>query len=433
MADTLDAVAAALQRSREVDEWIACEQREHRLAREVGAARVQRMVESDRISGIVFRDLRRGRGSSRFDATGADDLEALVHAAAERAALSVGPPWHLPPPSAPALAPVADEQAFADPDGAVDAITDALLGAVSAAGVATSRLAIELIAGERELRSSGGLARGYRHTRFDVGAVLIQRPGGSHAQPVRLRARRAGDLAIPSEIARATTLLADRARAAPLAPGPCDVLLTGAALAEPTAPDCGLWQPLIAQANATAARRGLSRYRVGQSIYGEARPTGEPITARSDGTLPHGLRSAPLGELGEPVRPFDLVRAGVAAGHPLGLIEAALAGTSANGGARNLIIESGPTPLGALADPGARRLIEIVDLGFLDVDPGSGDFAASVRLGYSGADRQPVAGGIVRGNLFDALLRARFSRETTVRGWYYGPAAVRFDQLDLSP
>jgi len=430
----LGAIDAALRRSREVDEWITSARRERRLAREVGAARVRRMAETTTVDGMVFRDLRRGRGAARFAASGDEAAAALVHDAAERAALSVGPPWHLSPPSAPARAPAADDQAFADPDAAVTALTDALLGAVSAANVATTRLAISLVAGEHELRTSAGLARTYRDTRFDVSATLIQRPNAAqpHAQPVRLRARRADDLAIQAEITRAATLLVDRARAAPLAPGPCDVLLTGTALADPADRGYGLWQPLVAQANATAARRGLSRYRIGQSIYGESRPSGEAITVRSDGTLAYGLRSAPLGELGEPVRPFDLVRAGVAAGHPLGLIEAALAGEAANGGARNLIIESGPSPVGALSEPGSRRLIEIVELGFLDVDAGTGDFSAAVRLGYTGPDRSPVTGALLRGNLFDALLRARFSRETTVRGWYYGPEAIRLDALAIS-
>lgn len=430
MAD-LDAIEAALRKSREVDEWIASARRERRLARAVGAARVQRMAETTTVDGMVFRDLRRGRGTARFAAVGEEAAATLVHDAAERAALSVGPPWHLSPPSAPARAPVADDEAYDDPKAAVDTLTDALLGAVSAANVAITRLEISLVAVDRELRTSAGLARTYTSTRFDVSAALIQRPSGVHAQPLTLCARRADDLAIQAEVTRAAALMADRARATPLAPGPCDVLLTGAALAEPAGRGYGLWQPLVAQANAATARRGLSRYRIGQSIYGEARPSGEAITARSDGTLAFGLRSAPLGELGEPVRPFTLVRAGVAAGHPLGLIEAALAGETANGGARNLIIESGPSPLGRLSDPGARRLVEIVELGFLDVDAGTGDFAAAVRLGYSGADHQPVTGAILRGNLFDALLRARFSRETTVRGWYYGPEGIRFDGLEL--
>ncbi len=430
MAD-LAAIEAALRGSHEVDEWIASARRERHHVREVGAARVQRMAETTTVNGMVFRDLRRGRGAARFAAVGDEAAAALVHDAAERAALSVGPPWHLPPPSAPARAPVADDQAYADPDAAVGAITDALLGAVSAAGVATTRLEISLAVVERELRTSAGLARTYRSTLFDLSATLIQRPGGARAQPLRLCARRADDLAIQAEVTRAATLMADRARATRLAPGPCDVLLTGAALADAADRGYGLWQPLVAQANAASARRGLARYRIGQSIYGEAQPSGEVITARSDGTLAYGLRSAPLGELGEPVRPFDLVRAGVAAGHPLGLIEAALAGEAANGGARNLIIESGPTPLGALSAPGARRLIEIALLGFLDVDAATGDFAAAVRLGYTGADHAPVTGAILRGNLFDALLRARFSRETTVRGWYYGPEGIRFDGLAL--
>ncbi|HUS64593.1 MAG TPA: metallopeptidase TldD-related protein, partial [Kofleriaceae bacterium] len=202
------------------------------------------------------------------------------------------------------------------------------------------------------------------------------------------------------------------------APGEVDLLIPPAALAAD-----GWFAPFIAGADARRVRLGVSRYRPGQPVFGEG--AGAHISLSSDGTIPFAPRSAPFGELGEPVRRYELIRAGVATGLSLDLREAALAGATPNGGIRNLRLAPGKTSAAELATPAERPLLTVHELSWLDVDDQSGDLAAGISLAtrhLPGAAPEPVAGGILLGNLFALWSRARLSAETSAASWYHGPS-----------
>jgi predicted Zn-dependent protease len=339
----------------------------------------------------------------------------------------------MPLPAAPARVAIVDEQAFADPIDAVDQVTQELLDAAGAARVALTRFTVSLEAGEVEVRTSGLFASHYRYTSLTVTALLAPDSGGpGNLARLERRARRPGDLELTIAVDAAATRARDRAAAANLAPGSYDLVLPGEVTIGDDPARYGLWDPLVGQSSATLARQGLSRFLVGRQLL-PASGDGDPLTLRSDGTIPYGLYSAPFGELGEPVRAFDLLRDGAAAGHPLDLREAALRRVTPNGGVRNLIIDSGPTPAAALRRPVHRPLLELTELAWLDTDPRTGTFVAEIALGVALIDerRQPVTGGALRGNVFDLLSRARRSRERTADAWYHGPAWLRVDDVTI--
>ena len=130
----------------------------------------------------------------------------------------------------------------------------------------------------------------------------------------------------------------------------------------------------------------------------------------------------------------DLVRDGIAVGHPLDVAEAGLRKTAPNGGARNLVIGAGTTPRKALELATGRPLLLVSELTWLEADPRTGALVADIALANlaMGGSRQVVSGGAIRGNLFDLLTRARFSRETETRGWLAGPQAIRLNDVEIA-
>lgn len=487
--DHLEPIAAALRRTPGADEFTAMERACERAAIDAGPDIVRRRATGAWVDVTVHRDIGRGRGSALLRLGGEDVAapEALLAAAVDRAAASVGPAWSLPPPAAPARVVVADPALDHDLEHAADAVfrearaqERAAVRAGRAAGVTATvhrwRIGVERC--HTAVRTSPGLASAYDSTLLTIDAVLEV-----DGQVGRLsgQARRRRDLDIAGLLARGLRRLRDRARAVALAPGRYDLVLAEQALVPALAePAPGGWPeswpgsdeqgrdlaglpaaawlagpgsavphfasialdhacagrlgwlgPLAAQAEGRLARLGLTRYQPGQPVCGSRPLTGDPVTLASDGTLPYGLLSRSFAELGAPTRRFVAVKAGTAAGLALDLREAALRGITANGGVRNLVLAPGTTAPAALRAVTDRPVVAIVDLAWLAVDARSGDLVAEIGLGYTDGGT-PITGGSVRGNVFDMLAAARLSAKVMHAGWYRGPEAIRFADIAIT-
>jgi len=445
MAVRFDDLVAALESDRRLDEWIAVERVTRRAAARTGAAAARHEAEEHEVEARLYRDSDAGRGAAHImmrggEGGGAAAARAQIERAAQDAALAVGPPWVLPPPAAPARVEVADPDVTDDPAAAAERMLAALPGG-GAAALARGEVIAEVT--EVRVRTRRGFDSQYRATRVSFDLLLAGRDGGA-PERARGEARRVADLALAGRLEAAARRQEQRAAAAPVAPGAYDLVLEPEAIAMPRH---GWFAPLVAHADAGRVRRGLSRYRPGQPVFarrgGEGERAaagagaGERFTLTSDGTIPFGLESTPFGPLGEPVRRFDLVRGGIAAGLALDLREAALAGATANGGARNLVLAPGETPAAELLAPGARPLLTVHELAWLDVDPQGGWMTAGIGLatlgGRGGAAPKPARGGTIAGDLFELLGRARLSRETGSAAWFVGPAAIRIDRVEVVP
>ena len=94
------------------------------------------------------------------------------------------------------------------------------------------------------------------------------------------------------------------------------------------------------------------------------------------------------------------------------------------------MLGAGRTPAAHLAAAGERPLLDLAQLAWIDADPRSGALTAGIAAAtVRGA---PVAGGLVVGNAFDLLGRARLSAETGTLAWYRGPIAIRIDGVDVT-
>ena len=408
--------------SRQVDEWVVVERQVRRMRRTFTPAGTAETV-GQTLSAILFRDLETGRGAARVDLTSEDEgtARARLIAAAEQAALAIGPGWVLPPPAAPARVEVADPDLVGNLAGAIGQALAPVERAklAIARGELTAELSTQRIASSRQFSSE------YQATRLSYDITVGDGRGGER---VRGAVRRLRDLHLTARLSRAVEVAGLRRRARPVEPGTYDLLLGPEAMAMPR---YGCFAPLVAQASGERIRLGLSRYRPGQKVFAAG---GEDFTLVSDGTLAFGLESAPFGALGEPVRRFVLIEDGVAVDRALDLREGALAGVPPNGGVRNLVLSSGSEKAAALSAAGERPLLAVRELAWLDADPQTGDLTAEVALAEvtrKGAARVVVSGGLFSGNSYELLGRARRSRESAEAGWYRGPAAVRIDRVDV--
>lgn len=425
----------ALRGQRVAREWVVTARARRSATVEHGERELRRLDDHARVAGVVHRDLTTGRGSGRFVVEG-DARTLAIDRALVQAGVAVGPSWSMAAPAAPARVALDDAALGEDLEAAAEAITTLVFDAVRARRVlALAGGAIEVTdvraivtRDARRVASSHGQDARWTATAIDVHARLRR---GDRATEIRARARQRGGLALTAIIAEAAERLAT-ADAGPPPAARYPIVLRLAALAP--LEGHGLWAALVAQADAATVRRGLSRYRPGQPIVAGADTVGEPLTIASDGTLPYGLDSAPLGDDGEPVRRFTVIARGKAVELASDLREAALAETQPNGGFRNLVVEPGASPAAALITSDEGPVLDVASFTWIDVDPATGRFAAGIELAHlrEGDRAVPVTGAVVRGDSIAALASARRAAEVTTRGGYRGPVALRLAPLPVT-
>ncbi len=422
---SLESLVRALTEERRLADWSA----RGVYARAAWLARGTEIASGARtaieLSARVHRDTPAGRGSATFMLGVTDSADDALDAALMRASAAVGPAWRSPPPAAPARVSLADPAL--DPAQLAQvpiAIADQVAAAARAAGAELLDIVVEVEVEAIAIVTRQGLDARWPATRYVVDARL--RRDGAVAR-VRRTARRRDELGLGVAVADAVDAALRRARALATPAGRIPVVVRSAALLHGGR---GLFEALVTQANPAFERQGLVRYRPGQRIAAAA--TGaEPLTVTSDGTLPFGLRSAPLDERGAAVRRFELVSRGVARSLALDGREAALRGESPNGGVRGLVVEAGTEGEAALLASGPLLVVEAWD--WLELAPVTGHFRASIALGHlvdRGA-RHDVTGGVVRGDALTALALAHRSREMVTTPEYQGPATWHLGEMTV--
>lgn len=364
----------------------------------------------------VHRDSPAGRGSAHvaIDALGSS-ADAIVEQAVALAGSSLGPAWLTQPLAAPARVRLEDLTiGKREPLDVAVELTKRLPRPTDM--IATASVAREQV----RVASRQGLRTEWNETLYRVELWLA---GGGRSLLVERVARQREGLDVDRAIASAAEDLTALAAAAAPTAGPCAVVLGPDALLHG---GLGVWGAFENQANAIVERQGLTRYREHAPIVPGADRIHEPLAIASDGALDYGVRSAPVGDEGEPVRRFMLVERGIAAGLGLSPREAALRGRDANGGVRNLIVA--PGSWSGTGDP-ATRVVEVRRLRSLSIDPYTGE--ASLEIGLALDRGKPISGGSLRIDLIAALARARRSAAVVARGAYKGPQAVLIERAEL--
>jgi predicted Zn-dependent protease len=206
-----------------------------------------------------------------------------------------------------------------------------------------------------------------------------------------------------------------------------DVLLAGQSVTEVFSPHRDV-NPIVLHTFARIEMMGLSALKLHQPI---GHFVGEPITITSNPSLALGLGSAPVDGEGTPLKPVELIRNGMFVQHMASERYAQYLGVPATGELANIQISPGATREQHLR---GNNYFEIVSFSWFHPNAFSGEFSAEIRLGYHWVNgrKTPFKGGTFTGNLFKNILNARFSKETTQSGEYYGPRAILFKQGTIS-
>jgi predicted Zn-dependent protease len=367
----------------------------------------------------VHVDMPAGRGSAQVTLDALDgDPEKIVEEAVALAEHSVGPAWATVPAAAPARVELTDP-ALATQES-IDVVADGVLKTLPRGGATISGRATVL----REhvmVSARQGFHAEWQATHARVDAVVAL---GANSLAVWREARRRDGLDLDAAITDALADLKLLAVAGRPVAGPCALVLGPDALLHD---GLGVWAAFATQADAVVARQGLTRYHEHVPVVPGADQIVEPLSISSNGALPFGVRSAPLGDDGAAVRKFALVDHGIAAGLGLSPREAALRHRDPNGGVRNLVVELGSWS--GKVDATAGRVVELRRLRALEIDPYTGDASLEIALGIDGT--KPFAGGTIRLDLIEALARARRAQTRVRRGPYDGPSTVLLERAEL--
>lgn len=357
-----------------------------------------------------------------------DDPEAAIEFAIQAARRTRNPLYALPRPATLPEIPLVDPEIEQNPAALLESLRERLVSVSEGSGLARLTLA-EWFAGHKETRlvNSQGIDVRQRATMLSTEWVVLAGEGDQRVETVQDRTRRrALDLDVETEWVHVARQTADRQRAAsaPTYQGP--VVLHGPAIS-------AFLQSEVIDTLASAHARfaGLSHWEIGKPVFkGETR--GDPLTLWANRTLPFGTHASRFDREGIPGQRIRLIQDGILQTYVAGQRHGTYLDVPVTGAFGDLELPPGSAGADELV---AEPHVEIALWSWFSPDPTTGDFASEIRLGYHVADgeRRPFSGGMLVGNLLEALADVRWSRETVFLGDYLGPASARFTDLRVAP
>jgi predicted Zn-dependent protease len=360
---------------------------------------------------------------------GSDDSggeREAVTLAVRMAKLGGNPPYSLPGVAPLPSVEIVDPRVIADAAAAVDEAEDELISAVSS--TRDVRLSSsELFASTSDVRllTSTGVDASFTGTQVFWELVLLAGRGADEAEVYHeARRRRVSDIEIENAVSENARLVLDAVSAGAVVKGRRPVAIGGLDADQ-------LYNAFAFNALGQSAYQKLSRFRVGESVFGEGEPTGDPFSYTCEGLLPFGTRTMPCDGEGLPARTVNVIENGVFRTMLASKRYADYLGVEPTYSLSNFTVAPGPTTQGDLLTHGTLLVERFSDFGVDDI---TGDFTAEIRLGYEIGDdgsRRPIKGGAVAGNIFSAMASARFSSETRFFGGSVVPALVLFPDLSV--
>lgn len=438
----LDSILTALHKRRDLAAWTVRHVVQHgtqlySIARQVEA---RREVEQQHFVIEVLRDTSvdgaAACGAADVTLLPGDDVDRAIDEAALMAGLVRNPPYSIPAPAAAPDVPLADGDLLDASTRArtLDRLRERLQQAVTP--YPSVRLTAAEVFGDEattHLINSRGSDVMQTATSVAIEWVLLNRSGEQETEAFsETTRRRAADIDIEAEVALRAQSTIDLLQAAPAADYSGPVVLRGETLANFM---CGNQvfanNSLFAVLSSAEAKFSqLSNWEIGQSIFrGEV--SGDPLTLWATRQLPYGTQSNRFDDEGLPAQRVLLVEDNRLAAFTASQRYADYLSLPPTGAFGNIELPPGQT---AQADLLVEPHVEIVSFSWFNPDPVTGDFATEIRLGYvvDGSGRRPFKGGLLIGNVLDALANVRWSREISFCGNYLGPSAARFAQLTVA-
>jgi predicted Zn-dependent protease len=385
-------------------------------------------------------DLARGSATIPLARIDLGRLPTILDDAVTMAKLINNPPWSLAGPAEMPDVELADptlvdaSQATAAGLEAADEIRSLAEGERSS-GVRLSGAELFLTYYEEELANSRGAVASATSTRVLMEITLLARGSEDETEYFRqVEVRRIAGLALPETVRVGAELARDKLRASAPRTRIAPVVIAGEALNQMMGGQVtGAPGAYVFQASARTAYEHLSRFELGGSVYGDGEAAGDRVTMRANARRPFGVGSYRWDSDGVPAQDLLVIEDGVLRARPATQRFAQYLSVPATGRAGLMEIAPGTTSRADLL-AGDEPVLEVLDFSAPNVEALSGDFGMEIRVGYetSRDGRRPISGGSVTGNLFDAMADARFSSETLELSQFAGPAAIRFESLQVA-
>ncbi len=410
--------------AQEASEWVltSTEAEETQLYWRLGELHAERSVETLDHELLLYRDVDGQRGSASAFLVGDEGDGERVRTALTAASLALNPPYRLPegPASYPAIALGAERMPDRDELVAWQA---KVRKEIESAGAKASHLEIFASRHKSSVEASNGRSHAWRGDRYLLDLVVAAGEGDASTEFRLMRESRLLDGLLPDAVLeRAIQAVRDRGRATLPPTGRMAVVLPASELAT-------LLMAISVHTNGQYLVTGMLQKKVGEALI-EAE--GDPITITGDPTLPYAVASTPTDRSTVPGRPLPLLEGGVIRNMHTDHQFAAYLGVEPTGPVGTLVWAPGTSSAVDLLTDGP--VLEVLAFSANMPDPMTGAFAAEIKMGYlhRGGERVPIAQGSVTGNVFEALRRCRLSRETEQDKGYFGPAMVRFEQLQVA-
>jgi len=361
-----------------------------------------------------------------------DEIQEMIEQAVLTAKLVHNQPFDFPDPGELPKVELADSVYLKDPKGALDNTISTIMEISSLIpGVRIS--AAECFGQERQthLLSSKGIDANQNDTEIYIQWVVIAGKGEDEVESfAEIYSRRLADLNLDEEVKRRAQYTADllKTETAPSRTGP--VIVRGGTLAGMLAGEVYFGSMIQLLSSAENKYTGETPWKIGKSIFREE-VKGDPLHVFANRQLPYGMNSSVFDSEGIPAQRVSLIQdnqlktfiASQRFAHYLNL--------PVTGDFGNLEMSAGSTPT---ADLVADSHIEIADFSWFNPNPITGDFASEIRLGYlvENGERKPFRGGLLIGNLLDALADVTWSSEIGFYSNYLGPSAARFNNLQVA-
>ncbi len=434
MAELLTTVVRALSARRDLLGWSARGRhvRGEQLFADRSRIEARRRIEVDEVEVEV---LASSEGPSADGACGAAEVTiaagenpaAAIDFAVLAARRTRSPRYALPEPGPYPEVPSTDDNLRHDLADTLGGLQDRLFHA--AAQNPQARLTLAEWFAEDEtihLVNSMGIDGHQQRTHLSLEWIVLAGEGDRRVETVfDFERRRLADVNVEAEWDGLARQTGDRHRAdsAPSYRGP--VVLRGKALAAFL--HGGTIQTL---ASAQARFAKISHWEAGKRALPEG--SGEPLTLFATRLLPYGVHAGRFDHEGLPGRRLELIRDNVLQAYSASQRYATYLEVPATGAFGDIEIPAGRTPAASLLKASH---VEVVSWSWFSPEPTTGDFASEIRLGYvvEGDQRRPFTGGLLVGNLLQALSDAHWSSELGFFGDYQGPTTARIGALQITP
>jgi PmbA protein len=245
-----------------------------------------------------------------------------------------------------------------------------------------------------------------------------------------IRRRRIADLNLAEEASLSAQYTSDRLGADQPETYAGPVYVQGSTLAEMVAGEPLSMNLLSFLSSASLKYSGETPWKEGESIFrGEV--NGDPFNVWANRQLPFGVPSNAFDDEGIPAQRIALIEDNNLVTFIADQRFAHYLGQKPSGS-----FGSAELPAGSRSDTELQEgtYVEIAEFSWFNPNPITGDFASEIRLGYrvENGVRTPFKGGLLVGNLLDALADVHWSKETGFFGNYLGPRAARFNSLQVA-